>query len=81
MIGTLIDTFKKTHSGVVSSPGYKIISYDEFKGEKKMFADPTHDIGVLTVRNKPVIYFYFHEYRIYSFTIMEKGKYSYFLTI
>jgi len=80
-ISNLILSLKKTHSGVVSSPGYKIVSYGQFKGEKKMFLDSLQDIAIVTVHNKPVIYFYFYEDKIYSFTLIGKGKENYFLVI
>jgi hypothetical protein len=80
-IGNLIDTLKKNHIGIFSSPGYKIVSYDEFKGEKKMFSDSLEDIAIVTVHNTPVIYFYFYEDRIYSFTLIGKGSENYFITI
>lgn len=82
-ISSTIDSLKKTHSGLVSSP-YKIVSYKGFKGDKTTFsgsADDLEDIAIVTVHNKPVIYFYFHEDKIWSFTLIGKGKYSYFITL
>jgi len=81
LIGHLIDTLKKNHIGIVSSNGYKIVSYAEFKGEKKLFSDSLENIAIVTVNNKPVIYFYFYEDRIYSFTLIGKGSENYFITI
>ena len=80
-ISNLILSLKKTHSGVVSSSGYKIVSYGEFKGEKKKFSGSTEDIVIVTVQNKPTIYFSFYEDKIHSFTLIEKGKENYFLVI
>ncbi|RYF26923.1 MAG: hypothetical protein EOO42_00025 [Flavobacteriales bacterium] len=80
-IGILIDTLKNNYSGVVTSPGYIIASYSEFKGEKKRFSDSLEDIAIVTVHNKPVIYFYFYEDRIYSFTLIGKGSENYFIVI
>ena len=80
-VSHLIDTLKKNHSGIVSSPGYDVISYGKFTGEKKMFSDSLEDIVILTIHNKPVIYFYFYEDRIYSFTLIRKGSEHYFVVI
>lgn len=76
-----MDALKKKHSNLTSTTGYKIVSYDEFDGEKKLFSSPTQDIAILTMQDKPVIYFYFVKDRIYSFTLMEKGKYGYFIVL
>jgi hypothetical protein len=77
----LIDALKKKHSGGVSSSNYKIVPYGQFKGEKKLFSGSSQDIVILTVQNKPAIYFYFYEDKISSFTLMEKGKYGYFIML
>jgi hypothetical protein len=69
-ISNLIDTLKENHIAIFSSPGYKIVSYVEFKGEKKMFSNSLEDIAIVTAHNKPVIYFYFYEDKIYSFTLI-----------
>lgn len=76
-----IDSLKKTYSVLLSSPGYEIVSYDQFKGEKCMFSEPTHNIAVVTSQGKPVLYFLFYGDKIHSFTLIQKGKYSYFLVI
>ena len=80
-IRNLIDTLKKTHSGVFPLSGYKTVTYGEFKGEKKKFSGSTEDIVIVTVQNKPTIYFSFYEDKIHSFTLIEKGKENYFLVI
>lgn len=82
-ISSTIDSLKKNHSGLVSSP-YKIVSYNEFKGEKKMFSGPAEDlkdIAIVTLHHKPVIYFSFREDKIWSFTLIRKGSENYFLVI
>lgn len=76
-----IDSLKKTHSVLLSSPGYEIVSYDQFKGEKSMFSEPTQNIAVVTSQGKPVLYFLFHGDKIHSLTLIQKGKHSYFLVI
>lgn len=81
IISILMDSLKKKHIGLVSSSGCKIVSYDKFKGEKKKFSGSSQDIVIVTVHNEPVIYFYFHEDKISSFSIIEKGKYGYFILI
>jgi len=74
-----IDSLKKTYSVLLSSPGYEIVSYDQFKGEKCMFSEPTQNIAVVTSHGKPVLYFLFYRDKIHSFMLIQKGKYSYFL--
>jgi hypothetical protein len=74
-----IDSLKKTHSVLLSSPGYEIVSYDQLKGEKRMFSEPTQNIAVVTPHGKPVLYFLFYRDKIHSFMLIQKGKYSYFL--
>jgi hypothetical protein len=70
----LIDALKKKHSRGVSSSNYKIVPYGQFKGEKKLFSGLSQDIVILTVQNKPAIYFYFYENKIFSFTLMKKAS-------
>lgn len=74
-----IDSLKKTYSVLLSSPGYEIVSYDQLKGEKSMFSEPTQNIAVVTSHGKPVLYFLFYRDKIHSFMFIQKGKYSYFL--
>ena len=77
-ISILIDTLKKNYSGIISS-SYEIVSYGEFKGEKKMFSNSLEDIALVTVNSKPVIYFYLYQDRIYSFRLIGKGSENYFI--
>ena len=80
-ISNLILSLKKTHSGVFPLSGYETVTYGEFKGEKKKFSGSNEDIVIVTVQNKPTIYFSFYEDKIHSFTLIEKGKENYFLVI
>ncbi|MBG6236043.1 hypothetical protein IWX76_002624 [Pedobacter sp. CAN_A7] len=80
-ISNSLDSLKKRHNSLVFSPGYKIVSYVKFKGEKKMFSESLQDIAIITVHDKPVIYLCFYDDKIYSFTLIKKGKYSYFIIV
>lgn len=65
---------------VINSSDYKISKYAEFAGKKVKFnTSDNKDFVVLSVKNKPIIYFAFKETRIISFYHINKGNLSYFL--
>lgn len=64
------------------SSGYETYAYNDFEGSKKKFNTDDHsDIMILSVKNKPLIYFYFKKDRIMSFSYIDKGSLSFFITI
>ncbi|WP_374948734.1 hypothetical protein [Mucilaginibacter sp.] len=77
MIGKLT-----ANSKILASSDYKIFEYDNFKGDKKIFnTDDYRDIMILSIKNKAIVYFYFKQDRLISFTYIDKGSLSFFVTI
>ena len=82
VISNMIDTLVKRNSETLASLDYELFTYDNFKGIKKEFnTDNFNDIMIVSVKNKAIIYFIFDQDRIKSFTTIEKGSLSFFLTI
>lgn len=82
VINAMIDTLVKRNGDLLSSSKYEMFAYNDFNGVKKDFnINDANDIMILSIENKPIIYFYFIQDKINSFFTIEKGSLSFFVTI
>lgn len=82
IISAMVENLVQTSGKAFASSGYKICTYNSFKGNKKKFnTDDYNDIVILTIENEPVTYLEFKEDRIVSFYYIDKGALSFFVTI
>ncbi|TWR30024.1 hypothetical protein FPZ43_09260 [Mucilaginibacter pallidiroseus] len=80
LIAALLGKLISETGSVINSSDYKISKYAEFAGKKVKFnTSDDKNFVVLSVKNKPIIYFAFKGTRIISFYHINKGSLSYFL--
>jgi c-di-AMP phosphodiesterase-like protein len=79
LMNHMIDSLRRNYGKLLAKSGKKIVSYENYKGDKQNFGSEENQIEILTQNNVPMLYFYFIDENIASFFYLRKGSIGYFI--